>query len=72
MAWEPLAIHPRMRANRVLIGLGWSFKKDNYELFYFRTMKTNNSTRQCREILSNQYSIKLAIQSLKKIMLAFF
>ena len=26
-AWEPLAIHPRVRADRALIRLGCSFKK---------------------------------------------
>ena len=57
-AWEMLAIHPRVRDNRVLIGLGCSFKKsDHSKLFYFVNMKMNNSTRYNREILSNQYSI---------------
>ena len=27
--WEPLAIHSLVRANRVLMGLGRSFKKDH-------------------------------------------
>ena len=26
-AWEPLAIHPQVRANRALIGLGCNLKK---------------------------------------------
>ena len=29
-AWEPLAIHPRERANRALIGLGCSFKNRTF------------------------------------------
>ena len=57
-AWEPLAIHPRVRANRTLIGLGCIFKNRTTEIFfYFVNLKTNNSTRHNREILSNQYSI---------------
>ena len=31
-AWEPLAIHPRVRANRVLIGLGCNLESKTTEI----------------------------------------
>ena len=55
-AWEPLAIHPWVRANRILMGLGRVLRR-SLRTFYFMVMKTNNSTTRRREILSNQYSI---------------
>ena len=55
-AWEPLAIHPRVRVNRNLMGLGRVLRR-SLRTFYFMVMKTNNSTTRLREILSNQYSI---------------
>ena len=43
-AWEPLVIHPRVRANRALIGLGCSLKKKGpLKLFLFCEFETNNS-----------------------------
>ena len=47
-----------MRADRGLIGLGCSFRNPTTDFFYFVNLKTNNSTRHNREILSNQYSIR--------------
>ena len=55
-AWEPLAIHPRVRANRILMGLGRVLRR-SLRTFFFMVMKTNNSTTRRREFLSNQYSI---------------
>ena len=43
MAWEPLAIHPRVRANRALIGLGCSFKNGTAEIVLLCELETNNS-----------------------------
>ena len=63
-SWEPLAIHPWVRANRVLKGLGWSFKNRTTDFFYFVPLKMNNTTRHNREILSNQDSIRrLSLQN---------
>ena len=57
MAWEPLAIHQQVRTNRALIGLDCSFKNWTTDFFLFCELKTNNSTRHNREILSNKDSI---------------
>ena len=54
--WKPLAIHPRVRANCTLRGLGRVLKR-SLRTFYFMLMKTKNSTTHGRKILSNQYSI---------------
>ena len=51
-------MHPRVRANLALMGLGRFFKKKrSLRIFYFLFMKTKNSTTHGREILLNQYSI---------------
>ena len=43
-AWLRLAIHPGVRANRALIGLGCCFKKIGpLKLFLFCKLETNNS-----------------------------
>ena len=43
-AWEPLAIHPLVRANRELKGLGCNFKKNKTtEIILFFKLETNNS-----------------------------
>ena len=42
-AWEPLAIHPQVRANRAFIGLGCSLNNGTTEIVLFRELETNNS-----------------------------
>ena len=43
IAWEPLAIHPQVRANRAFIGLGCSLNNGTTEIVLFRELETNNS-----------------------------
>ena len=50
-------MHPQVRVNLALMGLGRFKKKRSLRIFYFLFMKTNNSTTHGREILLNQYSI---------------
>ena len=50
--WEPLAIHPLVRAYHALRGLGRVLKR-SLRTFYFMVMKTKSSTTHGREILSN-------------------
>ena len=49
-AWEPLAIHLQVRANRVLIGLGCSSKIRTTEIVLFCELETNNSIFYTTEI----------------------